>query len=122
MKNYKLKRSASRSGIKSISAPMSSSSLRSSFLFVHVPEHRVGGLVDELRFVPLVQFAQTAADGGTFVVRQLRQFGKDFNRAHGNKLTLARWTGKRGFAAPLLPGKQSARRENVADSFGCLLR
>jgi hypothetical protein len=75
------------------------------FLFVHVAEHRVSGLVQELRFVPLVQFAQTAADGGTFVVRQLGQFSKDFNRAHGKKLTLLRDTGKRGFGAPVVAGK-----------------
>src|ERR1035437_1445077 len=67
------------------------------FLFVHVAEHRVGGLVEELRLVPLVQFAQTAADGGTLVVRQLGQFGKDFNRTHGMKLTLTHRTGKWGF-------------------------
>jgi hypothetical protein len=67
------------------------------FLFVHVAEHRVGGLVEELRLVPLVQFAQAAADGGTLIVRQFGQFGKDFNRTHGMKLTLLREAGKRGF-------------------------
>jgi hypothetical protein len=39
------------------------------FLFVHVAEHRVSRLVEELRLVPLVQFAQAAANGGTLFVR-----------------------------------------------------
>jgi len=67
------------------------------FLFVHVAEHCVGGLVEELRLVPLVQFAQAAPDSGTLFVRQLGQFGKNFNRTHGMKLTLLREAGKRGF-------------------------
>src|ERR1039458_6817336 len=78
------------------------------FLFIHVAEHRVGGFVEELRLVPLVQFAQTAADGGALVVRQLGQFGKDFNRTHGKKLTLRREAGKRGFNAQFQSGKKSA--------------
>jgi hypothetical protein len=70
------------------------------FLFVHVAEHCVGGLVKELSLVPLVQFAQAAADGRTLFIRQLGQFGKDFNRTHGMKLTLLHEAGKRGFDAP----------------------
>jgi hypothetical protein len=88
------------------------------FLFVHVAEHRVGGLVEELRLVLLVQFAQAAADGGTLVVRQLGQFGKDFNRTHGMKLTLSHWTGKRGFDAPLLTGEKPAGGNLIADKTG----
>jgi hypothetical protein len=64
------------------------------FLLIHVAKHCVGGFVEELRLVPLVQFAQTATDGGTLVIRQLWQFGKDFNRTHRMKLTLLRATGK----------------------------
>jgi hypothetical protein len=88
------------------------------FLFIHVAEHRVGGFVEELRLVPLVQFAQTAADGGALVVRQLGQFGKDFNRTHGKKLTLRREAGKRGFNAQFQSGKKSASGNLLTDKFG----
>jgi hypothetical protein len=67
------------------------------FLFVQVLEHSVGGLVEDLLFVPLVQFAQPTTDHGTLLAGQLGQFGQNFNRAHGRKLPLLRCVGKRGF-------------------------
>jgi hypothetical protein len=86
------------------------------FLFIHVTAHRVGGFVEKLRLVPFVQFAQPAADGGTLVVRQLGQFGKDFNRTHGKKLTLRHHTGKpsnelTGSAASLHQAKRLQKEE-----------
>ena len=90
------------------------------FLFVHVVEHRVGGLVEELCFVPLIQFTETTADGGALVVRQLGQFGKDFNRTHGRKLTLPREAGKRGFKAQFQPGKSAPAGICARMNLACL--
>jgi hypothetical protein len=61
-----------------------------------------------LRLVPLVQFAQAAPDSGTLFIRQLGQFGKNFNRTHAVKLTPHLHAGKRGFEASLSTGGKSA--------------
>jgi hypothetical protein len=55
-----------------------------------------------------VHVAEAAADGGTLFVRQLGQFGHDFNRTHDVKLTPHLHAGKRGFEASLSPGGKSA--------------
>jgi hypothetical protein len=65
------------------------------FLFVPVLEPARGDSVENWWFVPPVEFAP-AADGEMVFVRRPRQFGREFNRAHGTKLTLPRGTGKRG--------------------------
>ena len=41
------------------------------FFFIQAGKQCVGRLVKELRLVPLIEFAQTAADGRTLVTRQL---------------------------------------------------
>ena len=56
--------------------------------------------MEELQFVPLVEFAQPAAHRREVFARQLRQFRNNFSRSHGKKLNLARKTGKRGFMQP----------------------
>ena len=69
------------------------------FILVHVPEHCVSGFVEELLLIPLVEFAQAAADGSTLLVRQLGQLGENLGCAHGRKVTLALLTRKPGFGS-----------------------
>lgn len=80
------------------------------FAFVQVLEHRVGGLVEELQFVPLVKLAQPAVDGGTLLAGQLGQLIQDFGRAHIGKLPCGQRTGKAELSKTSAQSRHEARQ------------
>src|SRR5947209_812202 len=55
-------------------------------LLVHLLEHRIGGLVEELRFVALFELSETLQDGGPLLCGQLGKLGNDFRCAHVENL------------------------------------